>query len=227
MTSWGGDMLMYVKRHKSSFWLASLFGVLSSIGVALHGIGEVLQGNTSTPIGPIASWSFGPLFEHMDGDPGMTLIPNFLFTGIVALLIAVAMFVWSVKYLETKHGGLVLILLAVLALLFGGGGGPPTVGLFAGIGGLAIKSEHGRWRRFLGETGANLLATLWPWIFTLTLANGIFLHIGHILLVFVFGFTHPEPFVFSFLATPPLMVLSMIAGVGWDIRHPVERATVE
>lgn len=212
-------MLSLLKKHDAAFLLASPLGFLAAMGVALHGIGEILQGNVATNSVFIASWSFGPLAEHMDGDPGMTLIPNFLVTGILSLLISLAMFVWSVRYMERKHGGFVFLLLAVLALLLGGGIGPPTVGILAGIAGLGIGSSHPRWRKVLGDGGVRFLAALWPWVFAVTLANGLFLFIGHLLLVFVFGFTHPEPFVFSFLASIPLMILTMITGVGWDLKH--------
>ncbi len=63
----------------------------------------------------------------------MTIVPNLLVTGILAILFSLAFPVWAALFVERKNGGLVLILLAAGMLLFGGGIFPPVIGILIGI----------------------------------------------------------------------------------------------
>jgi hypothetical protein len=65
--------------------------------------------------------------------PAMTLIPNFLITGIFAILASLAVIVCAAIFLRRKNGGLSLILLSILMLLVGGGFIPPLFGIIAGV----------------------------------------------------------------------------------------------
>ena len=70
--------------------VASFFGVLAGIGGLVHGIGEVLQGSTKPEGIFINSWTRGPIATNMGGEPGITIIPNLLLTGLLTILIALA-----------------------------------------------------------------------------------------------------------------------------------------
>jgi len=67
---------------------ASLFGVLAGLGGLTHGIGEVMQGNSATDGIWIYSWAQGPIATNMGGEPGTTIVPNFLITGILCLAVS-------------------------------------------------------------------------------------------------------------------------------------------
>ncbi len=57
---------------------ASTFGAIMALAGIEHGIGEVLQGNT-TPSGVmIQSWPNSAFFRSVAGEPAMTVIPNLL-----------------------------------------------------------------------------------------------------------------------------------------------------
>jgi len=74
-----------------------------------------------------------PGIMAMGEGPAMTLVPNFLVTGILAILVAVSVAVWSALFVQKSRGGLILIALAVVLLLVGGGFFPPVLAGVAGI----------------------------------------------------------------------------------------------
>lgn len=69
------------------------------------------------------------LFRILAGEPAMTLIPNFLITGIPAVLVSLVFLAWVTRYIQREHGGPVLILISIVWLLVGGGFGPPLLGV--------------------------------------------------------------------------------------------------
>jgi hypothetical protein len=68
----------------------------------------------------------------------MTVVPNLLMTGILAIVVGIAVAVWSVRFATSRHGGRVLIGLSVLLLLVGGGFAPPLMGVFVGIAAMRV-----------------------------------------------------------------------------------------
>jgi len=202
--------------------LASLFGVLAGLGGLLHGIGEVLQGNVSPDAIFIESWKQGPVAEHMGGDPGLTILPNMLATGILAILLSLSLIIWSACFVKRKHGGLILLLLSICLLLLGGGVGPPVLGILAGIGGLQIHASHTWWRRRIPAGFRNFLSRLWPWIFGICAMNGLFLIIGHMILVFLFDVSNASLFLYSFYFAVVSMVACILTGIPYDINRNSE-----
>ncbi|MGB7296919.1 MAG: hypothetical protein WBC70_15145 [Candidatus Aminicenantales bacterium] len=192
------------------------------IGI-LHGVGEVLQGNVAPEGIIIESWTRGPLAEHMGGDPGMTIVPNLLVTGILTLIFSLAVIVWSAAFLERKRGGLVLLLLSVGMLLVGGGFGPPTLAILAGVGGLGIHARHTWWRKHVPGGARRFLAKLWPWIFGVCAVNGIFLVIGHVIPVFFLGVRNAALFTGSFFVAVVTLLLSILTGIAYDIERKNRR----
>jgi len=69
----------------------------------------------------------------------MTIIPNFLVTGVLAIIFGLIVAIWTAMFVHKKNGGLVLILLSIIMLLVGGGIVPPLFGVVAGIIGTRIK----------------------------------------------------------------------------------------
>lgn len=75
----------------------------------------------------------------MSGEPAMTIVPSFLVTGMLAIILGLMVAIWAAKFVQRKNGGLVLILLSIIMLLVGGGIVPPVFGVAAGIIGTRIK----------------------------------------------------------------------------------------
>ncbi len=101
--------------------IVSTLGVLFAISGIDHGLFETLQGNTPTPglfirsIGPQQQmWPYGT-------EDAFTLIPNFLASGMAAIAISLVIVVWSVWFVDRKHGSAIFLLLFVLLFLSGGG----------------------------------------------------------------------------------------------------------
>lgn len=166
--------------------VAPIFGVLSGIGGLTHGVGETLQGNVAPSGIIINSWTQGPIATNMGGEPGMTIVPNLLITGILTIIFSLAVIVWSAAFVQRKRGGLILILLVIAMLLVGGGFGPIVIGVLAGVAGLGINAPHTRWRKRLSGSFGRILAKLWPWLFGICLIDSLFLIIGSLILVYFF-----------------------------------------
>jgi hypothetical protein len=204
--------------RKATRIIATSFGVMAGLGGLIHGIGEILQGNI-TPSGMwIHSWAQGPIATHMGGDPGLTIVPNLLITGILASLVSLAAIAWAAAFVQRKHGGAVLILLFIAMLLVGGGVGPPVTGILAGIAGTAINAPLTWWRtRFSGNAG-RLLAQLWPWVFGAALINGLFLFVGAIILVYAFDWGNADLYLNSFFFVVVSLPPAIITGIAYDLR---------
>src|SRR5215204_6980594 len=95
----------------------STFGTLAGLAGIEHGIGEVLQGNVAPEGVMILSWPESELFRILAGEPAMTIVPNLLVTGILAIFVSVVFFVWATTFVQRRNGGLALILLSVVMLL--------------------------------------------------------------------------------------------------------------
>jgi hypothetical protein len=193
----------------------SIFGVLAGLGGLTHGIGEVLQGNVRPDGIIINSWTQGPIATNMGGEPGMTVIPNLLATGIVTILVSLAIVAWAFLVCD-KKGGRILLLLSVILMLVGGGFGPPLIGILAGAAGTMIGAPLTWWRKSLSLNVRGLLAGSWPWVFAIAVANGIFLVIGSVIAVYFFGLNNPDLFTNSFYLSIPLLLATIFIGQAYE-----------
>ncbi len=73
----------------------------------------------------------------------MTLIPNFLVTGILAVIVGLVVAVWAALFAPRKRGGPVLLLLSIAMLLVGGGFVPTSIGLLSGFAGTRLREPFG------------------------------------------------------------------------------------
>ncbi|MBN1312949.1 MAG: hypothetical protein JXB30_16160 [Anaerolineae bacterium] len=147
--------------RKATRAVASWLGAVAGIAGLEHGYFEILQGNTR-PDG-LMIVSMGPPCVPEEAwnacEPAMTVLPSFLISGILSLIIGLLIMVWSAGFVQRKHGGLVLILLSVALLLFGGGLFPPLIGIIGGAAGTQINKP------LTGGPGSvtRFAARLWPW----------------------------------------------------------------
>ena len=101
---------------------ASAIGViLGMAGIFNHGIFEILQGNNSTNGFFIEAIGEANRYWIHGTEAAFTIIHNFLITGICAVLVGLAIVVWSLKYIHGKHGATVFLSLLILLTLVGGG----------------------------------------------------------------------------------------------------------
>ena len=147
--------------RKATKAVAMWFGIVAGIAGLEHGYFEILQGSTRPASLMFSSWGLPCVPEKIwhACEPAMSILPNFLITGILAMLLSLAMMAWSAGFIQRKQGGLVLILLSIALLLFGGGFFPPIIGLVGGVAGMQINKP------ITGQPGSvtRFAAKLWPW----------------------------------------------------------------
>jgi hypothetical protein len=204
---------------------ALVFGILAGLGGLTHGVGEVLQGNVKLDSIVVNSWTQGPIATNMGGEPGITIIPNVLISGILTILISLTIIVWAI-FGRNKHYGRTLVLLSVGLLLVGGGVGPPLIGMLAGVAGIGVDKPSTWWRQHLPENVRHFLAALWPWVFSITVINGVFLIIGSVILVYLFGLNKPLLFLSSFYFSILSLLLTIFTGRAYDIQSNEQRIPV-
>lgn len=143
-------------------------GTIFGISTMSHGFFEMLQGNTATGGPFIDAIAAGSAWTRWaDGSEGaFTLVPNFLATGILAMLVGAAIVVWSLGYVHTRRGPAVFLLLFILSFLVGGGIG--QVPFFIAAWAAATRLHHplDGWRRVLPPGTRKGLAEAWPWLLT-------------------------------------------------------------
>ncbi len=148
--------------RKATKIVATWLGIVAGIAGLEHGYFEILQGNAKPA--SLMFPSMGPpcVPEEVWNacEPAMSILPNFLITGIFAIMIGLLIMIWSAAFVHLKKGEAVLILLSVVLLLCGGGFFPPLIGIIGGMAGMKINKPvepnqvGSLWR------GA---ARLWPW----------------------------------------------------------------
>ena len=165
----------------------STFGAIMALAGIEHGIGEVLQGNTAPSGVMILSWPSSAFFRNVAGEPAMTVLPNLFVTGILAILLSLALLVWTTLFVRRKHGALVMILIAIAMLLAGGGIFPPILAILIGIVASRIHSPLTGWRTHLSPGARQFLGSLWPWSFAACIIAWSLMFAGPALLGYFFG----------------------------------------
>lgn len=209
-------------NHKTRI-TASIIGVLLGIaGLINHGIFEVLQGNTPTNGFFIEAIGEANRFWVHGTEGAFTIIPNFLVTGICVILVSLAIIIWSVKYIQVKHGATVFLSLLIVLTLVGGGIGYIILFLPTWAYATRINKSLGWWKNILSVRLRKVLAKLWIYSLAATTISWlIVMEMG------IFGYfpgqTNPDnilKIVFIFLfSTVILANFTFICGFALDIEE--------
>lgn len=150
----------------------------------------------------------------------MTIVPNLLATGILAITVSLIFLVWVTVFAQRRHGGLVLILLSIAMLLVGAGFGPPILGVIVGLTATRINAPLRWWDTHICGGSRRLLARLWPWTLGVGVVAWLLLLPGTILLDFFFGVNIPDVvlYVLTFSAFG-LLLLTVLTGFAYDIQQ--------
>lgn len=176
-----------VERMSATRIAAMAHGALAALAGMEHGVGAFLQGAVAPSSLVIESWPDTAGFEVVSGEPARTPSPNLAVSGVVAILVALAVGIWAAWYIDRPQGGLVLIGLSVLLLLAGGGFGPPLIGVIAGVTATRIGRSG---REQPGPVWA-ALTRLWPWLLGAGLVGYLLLVPGMVLVSRFTGFGNP------------------------------------
>jgi hypothetical protein len=202
--------------NKATRVLTSTFGAIMALAGIEHGIGEMLQGNTSPSGVMILSWPDSAFFHSVSGEPAMTLIPNLLITGILAIFVSLVLLIWAVLFVHKKNGSLVMILTSIILLLVGGGLFPPVFGVLIGIVAGKIHSPLTWWRSHLSEGSRRFLAKAWPWVFAACIISWLAMLPGVSLLGYFFGVNDPTLILIILCSAVGSLLLTIFSGFASD-----------
>jgi hypothetical protein len=202
--------------------IAAVFGVIFAISGISHGFFETLQGSTPTNGVFINAISETHRMWPHGSEAAFTLIPNFLVTGLAAIAVGLAIIVWSVGYLHTKHGATVYLLLFILLFLVGGGIAQIVFFTIGWAFATRINKPLTWWRKALPEGIRPTLARVWPW--SLAVSSLLFVFA---LEIAIFGVVpgvedadQRLSIIFTFLGLGlAFIILSFVSGFADDIRR--------
>jgi hypothetical protein len=210
-----------VKNRATRVVVAGMGVICGLIGIQ-HGLFEILQGNI--PTGGIMIDAIGPELELWEGarETALTLIPNFLVTGICATLVSLLVIVWSVGFVHRKYGALILFALSVVGLLVGWGITPFEISILASLAATRINRPLTWWRKVLPAGLRRILAQIWL-IVLITFALLFIVTIS--ITVLGLSFLDTESTIRLLytlgLSTLGLMILAVVAGFAEDIERQV------
>lgn len=149
--------------NKATRITVAVLGTIFGISGMNHGFFEVLQGNV--PTGGLFISAIGEaqkMWPH-GNEPAFTLIPNFLVTGIAAMIVGLAIIIWSLGFVHKKNGPVVFILLFILLLMVGGGVAQILFFPWIWLISTRINKPLVWWRKILPVKIQKPLGKLWPW----------------------------------------------------------------
>ncbi len=141
----------------------STFGALVGVAGIEHGIGEILQGNVTPESLMILSWPGEGPFRVLGGEPALTVIPNLFVAGLLTVLVSLLFLAVAVRFIETRHGPILLALLSVAMFLMGGGLFPPVFGIILAAVATRIPGRKDQRPRRLPLVLRNLAGHVWPY----------------------------------------------------------------
>jgi hypothetical protein len=208
-------------RNATKVTVSALGAIMGVAGIE-HGIGEILQGNVAPAGIMFPSWPDSAFFRIVGGEPAMTIVPNLLITGVLAILVSLIFLVWATMFVQRKNGGLVLILLSIVMLLVGGGIFPPIIGIIIGTLGTGINAPLTWWRTHLSIGSRRFLEKVWPWSFIACIIAWLLLFPGISILGYFLGVNNPNVTVILIFSALGFLCLTIIAGFAHDIQQHVD-----
>jgi hypothetical protein len=202
--------------------VAVLAAIAALAGVE-HGIGEMLQGSIAPASLVFQSWPKSDFFRVLAGEPAMTIVPNLLVSGILAIIVSLTFLAWATAFVRRRNAGLALILLSVVNLLVGGGIAPLALGIVVGAAAMKIGSPLTRWRRYVPPRLGRSFAALWPWSIAGCLLAWLILFPGLSVIAHFVAVDGPIFIPIIFLCALVLLVSSILSGFAYDIEHGTAR----
>ncbi len=178
-----------MKNNNATKTVASTLGVLVGLAGIEHGFFEMLQGNVA-PSG-IMMDAIGPeqKFWEYASETALTIIPNFLGTGILAIIFGFLVTVWACAFIDRKYGAWIFGFLSLILWLVGGGVAPIFMSFFGFAAATRINKPLIWWRKHLPVYLRVFFSGLWPWsiiIYVLVFAMGVEIAIFGYPLLWVF-----------------------------------------
>lgn len=201
--------------------LVATIGVVFGLGGMAHGFFESLQGYVPTnglvihAIGEThRMWAYG-------NEPAFTIIPNFLVTGIAAMLTGLVIIIWSVGFLHQKNGPSVFLKLFIVSFFVGGGIGQVIFFTMGWTFATFIHKPLKRWEKFMSSRLRQAISGLWP-IFTAAGAVLILYTLQIAIFGYVPGIVNPDTVSMVMVSTLGLgfvlWFLAFISSMAYDMK---------
>lgn len=205
--------------------IVTTLGILIALSGMNHGFFETLQGNTPTNGLIIKAIGEEQMMWAYGGEEAFTIVPNYLLTGILAIIVSIGIIIWTVGFIHRKHGPIVFLLLSILLFLVGGGIGQIIFFSLTFLLATRINKPLTFWRKVLPEPARKGLAKLWA-LFLILASLLFFIGLFIAITGFVPGVTDPERILnidWSILGLSLLcFVLASLCGFAYDIEKQDE-----
>ncbi len=162
--------------NQATQMIVSVISIWCGVSGLEHGFFETLQGSAA-PDGLLIS-AIGPVQRFWPGgtETAFTVIPNFLVTGILAMLVSLAVVIWSGWFITRKYGAIVFLLLSILQFLVGGGFAQIFLVLLVSAAATQIHARLTWMRAVFPAAIRRFLGALWVWLllfFTFSLSGAM------------------------------------------------------
>jgi hypothetical protein len=149
--------------NKATRTNVATLGTIFGISGICHGFFEALQGNIPTSGFIISAIGDAQKMWPHGNEPAFTLIPNFLISGIAAMVVGLVIIVWSLGFVHKRFGPTILLSLFILLLLVGGGIAQIIFFPFIWLVSTRINKPLSWWRKILPVKIHKPLGKLWLW----------------------------------------------------------------
>lgn len=196
--------------------VASVLGAFGGFMAMEHGFLETLQGNIAPSSIIIDAVGHQANSVFQGSEPALTLIPNFLLTGILTMIISLIVIVWATAFIQRKNGVVFLILFSTILFLVGGGLAPLIIFIISCAIATRINKPLTFWRGHLSGTAGHFLAKLWPYPFLVVFLPSL-INLQNAIFGNFFGASIPNFSAILFLFIFGLISLSILSAFAYDI----------
>jgi MFS family permease len=205
--------------------VATTLGTLVGLAGIDHGIFEILQGHIQPDSLMIAAIGPDQRFWIYGEETALTIIPSFLVSGILSVILGLIVTIWAIGYIDRKYGAVVLMLLSIALFLVGGGFAPIFMALIASLAASRIHKPLKFWRVVLPVPLRKLLGGIWQWVLIAFVVIFVFS-----VIVAIFGwpltiyfddetaFKHLNTLSFIMVG---MMLLAVLSGFAYDIQQQI------
>ena len=152
----------------------------------------------------------------------MTIIPNLLITGILAIFISMVLLMWATLFVQRKNGGLIMMLLSIAMLLVGGGIFPPILGIIIGAVGTKINSPLTWWHAHLPMRFRRFAGKLWVWSYIACIIAWLTMFPGLAFIGYFFRVNDPTLILVILFFALGTLILTIFSGFACDIERQID-----
>jgi hypothetical protein len=202
---------------------------LVGLAGADHGIFEILQGHVRPDSFMIAAIGPEQRFWVYGEETALTIIPSFLISGILSVILGILVTIWAISFVDRKYGAGILMLLSIALFLVGGGFAPIFMALVASMTATRIHRPLKFWRALLPDSLQKFLGKIWLGVLIVFVIVFVFS-----VIVAIFGwpmtalfddataFKHLNSISFVMVG---LMLFSSLCGFAHDIQKQDEKGS--